>query len=93
MYVNFIFKSFHVLNPPARVAHLAFLKDIKLNQLQSDEKEQLITGLKSLEFLEDARGILRPASHYYDPYQPVFKVRPSLFNVIYCRYCYNKPKT
>ena len=73
MYCKFIFDSFHLMTSQARITHLTFLKDVKLYQLNEEEHESLLAGLKRLPFLEDFTSILRTADSYYDPYHPVFK--------------------
>ena len=73
MYCKFIFDSFHLMTSEARITHLAFLKDVKLHQLNEKEHAVLIVGLQKLPFLEDLTSILRTADSYYDPYHPVFK--------------------
>ncbi len=73
-YCQFVFKNFEYLSVAARITHLQFLKDSKLPQLQTDEKENLLNALKTLRFLEDFDGILQTANAFHDPYHPVFKV-------------------
>ena len=83
VYTRFIFKNFQLLSPDARIVHLQFLKDGRLHQMDKPEKEQLLVGLRHLDFLTDEFGNLRKASNFFDPYHSVFKVmlgdRPGAF--------------
>ena len=74
VYTKFIFRNFQMLSPEARITHLQFLKDGRLQQMEKAEKELLLVGLRHLEFLEDESGVLHRACHFFDPYHSVFKV-------------------
>jgi len=57
----------------ARISHLTFLRDVKMHQLDDEERSTLQAGLRRLPFMADSTGVLRTADCYYDPYHPVFK--------------------
>ena len=73
LYKDFIFKNFGYMSEEARLKHLEYLKETKLFHMRDSERELMISSLENLEFLRDGEGVLRKASHFYDPTHKVFR--------------------
>ena len=80
-YCNFIFQYFGHMTPKDRLVHLENLRKYRLPVLEKPGKARLLDCLRDLRFIPGEDELLRTASSFYDPRQPVFKemIQPSLF--------------
>ncbi|CAH1796047.1 unnamed protein product [Owenia fusiformis] len=73
LYCTFILPKFHYLSFDAQVAHLQYLKDVKLKE-HGPAKTAILASLNMLAFLPGKDGCLYPACMFKDPHHSVFKV-------------------
>ncbi|KAL5004239.1 hypothetical protein ScPMuIL_017695 [Solemya velum] len=80
IYSDQILQSFHYLPQEMQICHMKFIKD-KLLQLKwiahedfNDTQLNLISALKKLDFIQYGKdGSVLRASHFFSPFEPVFK--------------------
>ncbi|XP_022089606.1 sacsin-like [Acanthaster planci] len=75
IYLKYILPSFDLFTEKARIRHVVHIRDQILNMYQTlrEDRDAIINRLTHIPFIRDQSNTLKPASHFYDPRNPVFK--------------------